>query len=354
MNAKNKRITVNDVARLAGVSKGTVDRVMHERGEVSEKSRQRVMAAIRQLGYHPNPYASLLASKKRYTILCLIPQTRSGEYWELVTNGINRAIEYSSDYNTEIDTVNYNQFDHDSFKAACTEVLVRNPDGVVLAPMFRDDTLALTVELHARNIPFVFIDSRLEGSDYLAYFGMPMFRSGYLGASLLTDGDPIPEIANFRIERGASPLDNPTLGRREGFLEYLRLFSPATTVYNEFIRPYETGHNEQVLDAFFEKHPDIRHIITFNSRVHLISEYLEKRGLRDMKLVGYDMLSRNIEGLRKGFVRFLIAQRTETQVFRGITSLIDLLAFHRKPEKRDNYMSMDILTRENVEYYSDI
>ena len=48
------KITINDVARAAGVSKGTVDRVLHARGEVSKKSREKVLKVIEELGFKPN------------------------------------------------------------------------------------------------------------------------------------------------------------------------------------------------------------------------------------------------------------------------------------------------------------
>ena len=61
-------VTINDVAKAAGVSKGTVDRVLHNRGEVSKKSKEKVLRVIEELGYKPNLYASMLASQKKHTI----------------------------------------------------------------------------------------------------------------------------------------------------------------------------------------------------------------------------------------------------------------------------------------------
>ena len=57
MCAQSKRVTIKDVARLAKGSKGTVDRVIHNRGEVSEESRAKVLEVIEELGYTPNMYA---------------------------------------------------------------------------------------------------------------------------------------------------------------------------------------------------------------------------------------------------------------------------------------------------------
>ncbi len=356
MNSDDKKITIKDVARLSGLSKGTVDRVVHNRGEVSETSRIKINEVIEKLGYKPNLYASLLASKKRYTLVCLIPRFGQGEYWELVRGGIQRAIDKAAAYNIDIITVQYEQFDAASFRKACDETLAADPAAVMLAPIYHDLTIALTTELSRRGVPFVYIDSKLDTTSYMAYYGMPMFQSGILGGSLLMESATQGEaIANFRIDRGeALPQDNPTLSRRAGFMEFIGAHHPSTTVLNEFIKPYDPLHNIRVLDAFFDRHPEVKRIITFNSRVHLIAEYIEKRSLNGIALVGYDMLAKNIDAVRNGQVKYLITQRTETQVYRSINAIIAHLIMKREPAAKDNYMSMDILTKYNADYYFDI
>lgn len=68
------RIRIKDIAQMADVSVGTVDRVLHGRSGVSEASRKRVEEILKQLDYQPNMYASALASNKQYTYACLLPQ----------------------------------------------------------------------------------------------------------------------------------------------------------------------------------------------------------------------------------------------------------------------------------------
>ena len=90
-----KKVTINDVAKAAGVSKGTVDRVLHNRGEVSEKSRKKITKVIEKLGYIPNMHASLLASKRNFRIICLLPEFSKGEFWELTEKGMSQGQEYA-------------------------------------------------------------------------------------------------------------------------------------------------------------------------------------------------------------------------------------------------------------------
>ena len=80
MNKLPERIRIKDIARLADVSVGTVDRVLHGRTGVSEASRKRVEEILKQLDYQPNMYASALASNKKYLFVCLLPQHKEGDY----------------------------------------------------------------------------------------------------------------------------------------------------------------------------------------------------------------------------------------------------------------------------------
>ena len=67
------KVRIKDIARLAGVSTGTVDRVIHDSGEVSEKTRNKVGIILQELDYKPDILARTLASKKTYLFAVLMP-----------------------------------------------------------------------------------------------------------------------------------------------------------------------------------------------------------------------------------------------------------------------------------------
>ena len=73
MDKQTERIRIKDIAQMAEVSVGTVDRVLHGRTGVSEASRKKVENILKQLDYQPNMYASALASNKKYVFACLLP-----------------------------------------------------------------------------------------------------------------------------------------------------------------------------------------------------------------------------------------------------------------------------------------
>ena len=88
----NKKTGIKEIARLADVSIGTVDRVIHNRGEVSKKTMEKILDVMDKTNYKPNFVARVLASKKKPRLVCLIPfHTPENMYWKEPLEGIIRA-----------------------------------------------------------------------------------------------------------------------------------------------------------------------------------------------------------------------------------------------------------------------
>ena len=345
----NEKITILDIARRSGLSKGTVDRVLHNRGEVSKKSYDKVMKVIEELGYEPNMYASLLASNRQYTIAVLIPDAGPGEFWEISSRGIGKASATFLSSGLNVVHVGYDQYSGASFAAACRKVLEMRPDGVVLAPMYKSEALSFTAALTEAQIPYVYVDSKLEEENYLAYFGMPMVQSGQLCADLLTQGHRIASVLIVRIRRTEEDRYDPNVHRRAGFLDYMLEHCPDCNIHYLFIDP---SHRERIgaqLAEFHAAHPDVRNLVMFNSRIHLIAPFIEKCGKEGLRVVGFDNLDANVAALKRGSVTMLIAQHPDQQVCDAIGTLAEFIALKKRPARRDNLVHMDILTRYNID-----
>ena len=71
-------VRIKDIAEKANVSVGTVDRVIHNRGRVSEEARQKVLQTLQELDYQPNLIARTLGANRSYRIAALIPDPDPG------------------------------------------------------------------------------------------------------------------------------------------------------------------------------------------------------------------------------------------------------------------------------------
>ncbi|MBK7937081.1 MAG: LacI family DNA-binding transcriptional regulator [Lewinellaceae bacterium] len=90
----SQRPRIKDIAEQAGVSSGTVDRVLHERGNVAPDVRERILQVMEEMGYEPNLMARSLANNRKVLrIAVILPDFTGDPYWAQPKEGIERAAE---------------------------------------------------------------------------------------------------------------------------------------------------------------------------------------------------------------------------------------------------------------------
>lgn len=354
-NMKNYRI--KDIAAMAGVSAGTVDRVLHNRGRVSEEALRKVKKALKKINYQPNLIARSLASKKVCRVMALIPSFAPGEYWSEVRKGIDKAEQEFSDFHLQVDCKLFNQYDKVSFDALVKEIKEEEEEfqGVIIATLFKESTFELTQWLDTKNIPYVLIDAYIDHTKCIAYYGTDSYRSGFIGGRLLFENiHPDDHILLFNIISKGSVESTQVSVREKGFRDYLSKTGYKGSIYPVSISADNPARNEKILNLHLEKNQagnGVRAGIIFNSRVHIPAEYFYKLKKKDFVLIGYDAIESNIQYLKNGAVSHLIAQRPEVQGYNGIKALFHHLVLNQQVTKM-NYMPIDILINENIDYYN--
>ena len=88
----DKKYTIKDIAKMAGVSKGTVDRVLHNRGKVSPTALDKINEVLNVINYEPNLIARNLKNNKIYRICVLLPDPEIDPFRLPCVNGIQDAL----------------------------------------------------------------------------------------------------------------------------------------------------------------------------------------------------------------------------------------------------------------------
>src|SRR5438128_637812 len=96
-------IRIKDIARLAGVSIGTVDRVLHKRGKTSQEATSKVLSVLQKMDYKPNFIARNLGSNKELRIATLIPHAATDEYWVQCNKGLQDAANDWAHFNVSLE-----------------------------------------------------------------------------------------------------------------------------------------------------------------------------------------------------------------------------------------------------------
>ena len=343
---------IKDIARLAGVSIGTVDRVLHERGEVAEKTMLRVKTILKENNYKPNVMAQVLRSRKPYDLVSLLPEpTKENSFWEKHSSGMTKALEELDPFPVNLTQITFDMQNEEDFQKKTVRVSELNPDGVLLAPIFKSESTAFCSFLSKKKIPFIFVDEFIGNTDYLAYVGEDTFKSGRVAGQLV---DLVtPEEKDIIVVNIARNLQNVhhLNNRTEGFFDYFKKRGKNKgNKLNISIPDPSAGSVRIALDKVFSGNPGIGSVFITGSKSHLIAVYLKDNGLETVNIVGYDLLDLNVEYLKSGIISFLIGQRPEEQTYRAIKKLFEFLSLNKLPEKTE-YLPVDIVTSENVDFF---
>lgn len=357
MKEKVELTGVKEIARRAKVSIATVDRVIHNRTGVSLKTKNKINKIIEELNYQPNIFARRLASRKIFEFAVLIPQVSAETtYWQAPLAGIDQAEKEIKPFGINITKHLFNQDDKVSFTKQYKQILKNKVDGVLLAPLFINETMEFIKACHKSGIPYVFIDSDIPNQERLCYIGPDLFQSGYLGGHLISYGiTGKGKVLVMNISKDVSIAkemeDQHRLFRKE---EGLRAYLEKNRKKNEIIKIdlEQTDYHsiEKKLYKTLKANPDIKAICVTNSRVSSVARYLEESNTKHLLLIGFDFTNDNIEYLKKGIIDFIICDKPQEQGYRGIMALYQSLVMGLDV---DNvyYMPIDIITKENYVFY---
>ncbi len=349
---KNRmKIRIVDIAKKAGVSAGTVDRIIHNRGKVSDKAYQKVHQAIKELGYEPDIMARNLALKKELHIVCLTPDPEGIKYWKRPIFGIQKAIENLASFKVKVTQITF-PLKAEEFKNAYLKVIELQPDGVVYVPMFFKESIDFAKKLQENNIAFVHMNIHHPEAKPLSFIGQDAIAAGKVAASLcdlaIKDQEKILIISVSQIQQDYSHLND----RIEGFLSFFKDKKRNTDRIDHLKinidrrnKEYETSILKHLTD-----NPEIRIIYVPNSRAYRIAKVLKTYNKKDIMLIGFDTLDENISFLEEGYINFIIAQQSMSQGYNAVMIIFNSL-FKKEEVKTCNFLPIDILNQENIKFY---
>ncbi|MCA9734251.1 MAG: LacI family DNA-binding transcriptional regulator [Deferribacteres bacterium] len=343
--------TIKDIAKLANVSIGTVDRVIHKRGTVANETLKKVEQAIKELNYKPNIHARQLKLGKKYKFGVLIPEFhQDASYWEQHAIGMRKAGKELETSHIDIKFYHFDRYSEPSFYDKFSVALEDNLDGMLIAPIFVNPAKDLICQI-PENIPYIFFDSDLPESKRLTFIGQDAYKSGVLAGKLMKmmvhgTGD----LVIIRVLPESYNIDQ----RVEGFRDFI---SDNGSYFN--INIYEWQETEN-LDNFHRlmsqicDNENLRGIFMTNALTYPVASHIgAKKDDDKIKIIGYDLVKENINFLKNSVIDFLICQSPITQGYQGILMLYKKLVLNQDVENKI-MMPIDIVTKENAEYYTSV
>lgn len=340
---------------MAGVSSGTVDRVLHNRGGVSESSRKAVESILAEVGYRYNIHTSAVSLKKEFNIVITTPVGSPGEYWGAVMSGIEHALNEFSDINIHCKQALYNQFDIYSCRSAFESIMAMSPDAVVIGPTFASETVRLCNDLDKAEVPYVFVDSLIEGTSPVASYTTDQYACGHLIGKLLASFTS--RGARYAIcgtARVGDEKSNNTQARRKGFMAYFQEAGLLENISETKFSIFNPKETEDMILSFLNDNRDVKGIAVLNSRGYVIADILRRNGIDDICLMSFDLTSSNVKCIQNGSIAAVLCQRPELQGFYSVKSLIQWLLYRSIDGDRHYKMPIDVIFKENLPFYREI
>lgn len=335
--------TIREIADRAGVSLGTVDRVLHNRGRVSPETAARIRQVIDELGFTPNLFARNLSTSRDYRFGVLMPYLEQDSgYWRMPWQGMERAVANHRAYRLSLQAAFYDRYKPESFIRAHRQLIDSRVDGILMAPVIPRAAIQV---LDQPGLPaHVCFDTGLEHPAVLCQIGQDSERSGRLAAHLMQLLLP----SGGRVAIIQPDTDNAHTGHRvSGFCQSLPKDRYAVIVRVRSQRS-ETEAIGTLLDELLAGAQPVDAIMVAESVTHLVARGLMERRRTDLPLIGYDLMAEDISGLEAGSIDFLITQNPVGQGESAVQVLFDHLVLNQ-PVSPLLRVPINIVTRDNYQ-----
>lgn len=340
-----KRPTIKDIALASGFSIGTVDRALHGREGINPKTRERILAVARELGYETNRVASALSKRTPVVLAALFPRELH-YFYDDVRRGFRDAVAQLRDFRVlphirEVEALGRGE------EKALEELLEENVDGLVLVPGHRSRLNAYIERFAERGTPVVTVSTDAPGSKRLSAVYVDPKKNGELAGELM---------AHFLQKEGPVAVMVGSLEIEDHF-QKVQGFSLSWERFAGNTAPC-IFENEEKEDVAYENTllalreiPNLRGIYVATANSPAVCRALEDAGkAREIVVVATDLFGEMVPYLAKGVIQATIFQNPYRQGFEAVRLLFRFLVEGVVPPPC-RYLEPIVVMRSNMEFY---
>ena len=252
---KQRPLTLREVSEASGVSEMTVSRVLRNRGDVSEATRKKVLAAAKELGYVPNKIAGALASQRVNLVGVIIPSL-SNMVFPTVMTGISEALG-DTDLQPVVGVTDYLP---EKEERVLYEMLSWRPSGVIIAGLEHSD--ASRAMLENAGIPVVEIMD-VDGTPIDAMVGISHRRAGrQMAEAIIKAGYKRIGFLGTKM-----PLDHRARKRFEGFTQALAKSGIEIADQEFYSGGSALAKGREMTEAMLKRTPDLDFLYFSNDMI---------------------------------------------------------------------------------------
>lgn len=342
-----KRATLRDIAKAAGVSAVTVHKAIYSKSGVSEEMRKKILNLAAQMDYSVNTAASSL--KRNAIQIAVVLQSLSNPenfFFRKMWDGVAKAEQELLDYRVRFLRLECED-NWQTQEDRLVEVGRRSDiDGVILHPSDETKLNPAIDYLSGKNIHVVTVNADASTSKRVANISAHNDRIGTLAAELL--GRMIPNEGRAIIAGGNEMAEN-LLANRRGFRTFMKKTNPRVKVTDIFNFSDSAYFRDDFVKAL-AIYPDITGIYAATSRdTWLVCDVLKKAGLSGkIRLIGSDVFEEMLPFFESNTIQATIWKDQESQAKQAILMLYNYLIGRSMDYER---IKISVVMRNNIDDY---
>lgn len=339
-------MTIKEIAKLCGVSRGTVDRVVNNRGKVKPETEALIMKAIAEHGYTKNIVGRALTVKKTSPVIGIILCSEGNPFFDDVIAGFHAAQEDLRDYGATI--LLQTMCGHEVLQQlALIDELAPNISALVIQPI---NSRRIAARLHAlkeSGVPVVTVNTDIEPGSRCCYVGSNYETGGAVAAGLLSLVTN--KSANLGVIEGVPSLMGHVL-RQKGFEDHLRQIAPGITLVDRAPALDDPQQAYQATCRMLNEHPEIDAMFIVAAGVYDVCRaIIDCRREHSIRVVAYDDVPTTREMMRRGLVRAVVCQQPFEQGKRAVHEAFDMLLSGQMLEGGMRITENQIKIAENID-----
>lgn len=348
--------TIKEIAQKTGVSIGTVDRVLHNRGKVNKQTQEKIFEVIEELNYKPNHVAQGLAvCKKKLKLGFILPELKGHPFfWDVKKAAVKKAKELEQ-YGVQ---VNFMEclfgYEEDDCRTKYLNML-DEVDGLAIVGVDTGMIRAVSKKADSLNIPVVFYNLLIPDEKFLAYVGPDYVKSGQLAAGLCAlIGGKSAQICTYSESYAEVDINGNSHiiihdERFSGFQQEIRKRYPDMGIADIRLISKSRKGNYHSAQEMLKRYPEVNVVYVLNPGDYNICEEINKADAEHrIKIITNDLVEGQKEMLEQEVIAATVCQEPEKQGAKPLDILFRYLAYGTVPKDKMYYTNLSIHIAQNI------
>lgn len=340
-------VTLQQIADEAGVSRGTVDRALNNRGRIDPDVARKIKGIAKEMNYKPNRAGRALAMSAKGVTIGVVVQAADTPFMKKVLDGTREAREEVKSLGVNVIIKKVSGMDTEKAMARVVELKEKGCNGIAIVPTADSRMRDMIDQLVEGDIPVVTFNTDIEESKRLCFVGQNALQSGRTAAGLMAE--IIPAGGKVLMISGHTT-NKAHKDREDGFRDELAKIRSDIHLLDTHYAKDKEKNAEKITAKILAKHEDLAGIYLSAAGVPGVCTALEKEGLLGkVKIISNDLTEQNIGFLKEGKITFLLGQDAHRQGYESVMMLFDKLFDGKIPDREFIYTQIVIKTRYNID-----